>query len=179
MTSIKPLFLSLLGFAIFLGLVSFAFYGKMIFLNSQIAFVSSSLVMLGSMMAYKRMIDTRVEHNIITIDDSKDIIDTLEDPYDLYDDTEIKDDKEADLVETVKEERAKLKADKRPLREILKDSKASLSAYRLLAYTSLILGFLYLNRQELLHIPSYLLGLGIPPLIMVFVLLRGKKEEGI
>ena len=135
--------------------------------------------MLGSMMAYKRMIDTRVEHNIITIDDSKDIIDTLEDPYDLYDDTEIKDDKEADLVETVKEERAKLKADKRPLREILKDSKASLSAYRLLAYTSLILGFLYLNRQELLHIPSYLLGLGIPPLIMVFVLLRGKKEKGI
>ena len=139
----------------------------------QIGFVSSSLVMFASLAAYKRMVDTRVEHNIITVDDSKDVIDQLEDPYDLYSEDVVEEEK--DLVEVVKEERKKLK-DSRSLYQTLKDTKAALSVYRLGAYAVLILGFLYLNRQGLLHIPTYIVALGLPPVIIVIILIREKDK---
>lgn len=140
----------------------------------QIGFISSSLVMFASLSAYKRMVDTRVEHNIITVDDSKDVIDQLEDPYDLYSE-DVVEEEDKDLVEVVKEERKKLK-DSRSLYQTLKDTKAALSVYRLGAYAVLILGFLYLNRHGLLHIPTYIVALGLPPLIIVFILL-GEKDN--
>ena len=140
----------------------------------EIGFVSSSLVMFASLAAYKRMVDTRVEHNIITLDDSKDVIDKLEDPYDLY--SEDVAEEEKDLVEVVKDERKKLK-DSRSLYQILKDTKAALSVYRLGAYAVLILGFLYLNRQGLLHIPTYIVALGLPPIIIVILLLKEKEIQ--
>ena len=139
----------------------------------EIGFVSSSLVMFASLAAYKRMVDTRVEHNIITLDDSKDVIDKLEDPYDLYSKDVVEEEK--DLVEVVKDERKKLK-DSRSLYQILKDTKAALSVYRLGAYAVLILGFLYLNRQGLLHIPTYIVALGLPPIIIVFILIQEKDK---
>jgi len=76
----------------------------------------------------------------------------------------------------VKEERKKLKQNRRSLGQTLKDTKAALSIYRLGAYAILILGFMYLNRHELLHIPSYLLALSLPPLIIVIMLIREKTE---
>ena len=140
---------------------------------SQIGFISSSLVVLASLAAYKRMVDTRVELNIITLDDSKDVIDQLEDPYDLYSEDVIEE--EADLVEVVKEERKKLK-DHRSVYQMLKDTKAALSVYRLGAYAVLILGFLYLSRHGLLHIPTYIVALGLPPVLIVIILLREKDN---
>lgn len=155
---------------------SIIFFDIKVLWNTQIGFLSSALVMLASMKSYKRMVDTRVEHNIITIDDSKDVIDKLEDPHDLYSE-EIVEDEEADLVETVKEEKQRLKANRRSLGQTLKDTKAALSLYRLGAYIILILGFLYLNRHGLLHIPSYLIALTIPMVLMVFVLISNKKDS--
>lgn len=155
-------------------LVSIIFFDMKVLYNTQIGFISAALVMIASMISYRRMINTRVEHNIITIDDSKDVIDHLEDPYDLYSEDVIEEEK--DLVEVVKEERKKLK-DSRSLYQTLKDTKAALSVYRLGAYAVLVLGFLYLNRQELLHIPSYILALGIPPVIIVTLLLREKETH--
>ena len=140
---------------------------------SQIGFISSSLVVLASLAAYKRMVDTRVELNIITLDDSKDVIDQLEDPYDLY--SENVEEEVKDLVEVVKDERKKLK-DHRSVYQMLKDTKAALSVYRLGAYAVLILGFLYLNRNGLLHIPTYIIALGLPPLIIVFIFLQEKDN---
>ncbi len=151
------------------------FFGGEIWLfNTQIGFITSSLVMIASVIGYKRMVDTRVEHGIITIDDSKDTIDELEDPYDLYSE-EIVQGEEENLQEVVKDERDKLKQNRRSLFEVLKDTKGALSAYRLFAYATLILGFLYLNRQELLHIPSYMIALGLPPVIIVTVLLQNRE----
>ncbi len=141
----------------------------------EIGFLSSSLVMGASLLAYRRMVDTRVEHNIITLDDSKDVIDKLEDPYNLYSEEVIEEEKP--LVEVVKDERKKLKENRRSLYETLKDTKAALSVYRLGAYAVLILGFLYLNRHGLLHIPSYILALGIPPIVIVILLLREKETQ--
>lgn len=155
---------------------SIIFFDIKVLWNTQIGFLSSALVMLASMKSYKRMVDTRVEHNIITIDDSKDVIEKLEDPHDLYSE-EIVEEEEADLVETVKEEKQRLKANRRSLGQTLKDTKAALSLYRLGAYIILILGFLYLNRHGLLHIPSYLIALTIPMVLMVFVLISNKKDS--
>lgn len=151
------------------------FFKSTLLYSFEIGFFSSSLVISASLLAYKRMVDTRVEHNVITYDDSKDVIDTLEDPYDLYSE-EVVSDEDKDLVEVVKEERKKAK-DGRPLFQILKDSQAALSVYRLGAYALLILGFLYLNRHHLLHIPSYLLALGIPPVVIVILLLKDKEIQ--
>ncbi|PHS39128.1 MAG: hypothetical protein COB07_06745 [Sulfurovum sp.] len=154
---------------------SLIFFDIRVLYNTQIGFISAALVMIASMISYRRMVNTRVEHNIITVDDSKDVIDHLEDPYDLYSE-EVVEAEEKDLVEVVKEERKKLK-DGRSLYQTLKDTKAALSIYRLIAYAVLILGFLYLNRQGLLYIPAYIIALGIPPVIIVTLLLKEKETH--
>lgn len=159
-----------------LAVASFIFFDIKTVYNTQIGFISSTLVMFASIISYRRMVNTRVEHNIITVDDSKDVIDQLEDPYDLYSE-ELVEQEEPDLVDTVKEERKKLKQNRRTLFQTLKDTKAAFSVYRLSSYVLLILGFLYLNRHELLHIPTYLLALGLPPLIIVVMLLKEKETH--
>lgn len=160
---------------ILLAVTTVLFFDMKVLYNTQIGFISATLVMVASMISYRRMVNTRVEHNIITIDDSKDVIDTLEDPYDLYSEEVVEDKK--DVVEAVKEEKKRLKENGRTLYETLKDTKAALSVYRLGAYAFLILGFLYLNRQGLLYIPAYILALSIPPVIIVTLLIRDKANH--
>ena len=161
-----------------LAVISLIFFDIKVLYNTQVGFISSTLVMFASIISYRRMVNTRVEHNIVTFDDSKDVIDQLEDPYDLYSEEVVESD-EPDLVETVKEEQEekdKLKNNGRTLYQTLKDTKAALSVYRLGAYVLLILGFLYLNRHELLHIPSYIVALGLPSLIIAVMLLRKENK---
>ena len=158
-----------------LAVFALIFFDGHILWSTQIGFISASLVMLGSMKSYQRMIDTRVEHHIVSIDDSKDMIDKLEDPYDLY--SEVLIEEEKPLVDVVKEERKRLKANARTFSQTLKDTRASVSLYRLGAYVVLILGFLYLHRHALLHIPSYILSLGLPTLIIVYILLSNKEKQ--
>ena len=175
-TSIKILKV-LLFVDLLLLIVSVVFGGKVWIYNTQVGFISATLIMIASVISYRRMVNSRVEHGIITMDDSKDVIDKLEDPYDLYSEDIVEEKTEEDLVEVVKEERQKLKENRRSLVQTLKDTKAALSIYRLAAYAVLILGFLYLNRQGLLHIPSYLLALSLPPMIIVLMLVTQKEES--
>ena len=153
------------------GTVLFGGYESL--LNSQIAFLSATLVMLGSMKSYKRMVDARVENEVITMDIDKDVIDKLEDPHDLYSEDKPQAPIE-DIKAAIKEERTRLKQNRRSLFEVLKDTKAALSLYRVGAYFLLALGFLYLNRHGILHIPLYLFSLGLPMLVIVFVLVSDK-----
>lgn len=157
-------------------LISIIFFDMKVIYSTQIGYISSTLVMIASILSYRRMVNARVEHNIVTMDDSKDVIDKLEDPYDIYSE-DVVEDEEKDFVETVKEEKKKLKENRRTVYQTIKDTKAALSIYRLGAYAVLILGFLYLNRQELLHIPSYIISLGIPSVIIVWVLLTEKENH--
>ena len=154
------------------------FFDTAVLLNTQIGFLSASLVMLGSMRSYRRMVDARIENEIITADIDKDVIDRLEDPYDLYSE-ETKAEPVEDVRSAIKEEKARLKANRRSLFEVLRDTKAALSLYRVGAYLLLILGFLYLNRHHLLQIPAYLFALSIPPVVIVAILVneRGQNEE--
>jgi len=175
-TSIKILKV-LLFVDLLLLIVSVVFGGKVWIYNTQVGFISATLIMIASVISYRRMVNARVEHGIITMDDSKDVIDKLEDPYDLYSEEVTEEKPEEDLVEVVKEERKKLKQNRRSLGQTLKDTKAALSIYRLGAYAVLILGFMYLNRHELLHIPSYLLALSLPPMIIVIMLVTAKENH--
>ncbi len=161
-------------------LISVIFFDIKTLYNTQIGFISAALVIVASMISYSRMVNTAVEHNVVMMDDSKDVIDKLEDPYDLYSEEvieEVLEDEEKDLVETVKEERKRLKENKRTLSQTIKDSKAAFSFYRLGAYAVLVLGFLYLNRHGLLHIPSYILALSIPPVVIVIVFMMNKENH--
>jgi hypothetical protein len=176
MTSISlKLFKTLIVVDIMVIAASLIFFDIKVLWNTQIGFISASMVLIGSMMSYRRMVNISVENNVVMMDDSKDVIDKLEDPYDLYSE-EIVEEEEKDLVETVKEERKRLKENKRTLSQTIKDSKAAFSFYRLGSYAVLVLGFLYLNRQGLLDIPSYIVALSIPPIVIVITLLMNKDE---
>ena len=158
---------------IMLVAVEFFVFDMKTILALEVGFISSSLIVLASMKSYKKMVNTRIEHNIITLDDDRDVLDKLEDPYDLY--SEDIEGEEKELVEVVKEERAKLK-NGRSVFEVIKDTKPAVSFYRLGAYAFLILGFLYLNRHGQLHIMTYIVALGVPSLVTVFTLLNLKGK---
>ncbi len=130
------------------------------FINSQIGFISSSLVIFASMFSYKKMIKSRLDNEIVVPEDNRDTIDKIEDPYNIY--VEDKD--------IIKEEKKRLKENRRSILEVLRDSKSALSIYRLGAYGVLILGFFYLNSNNLLDIVSYLFSLSVPPIIIIFSL---------
>ena len=161
---------------VLLALISIIFFDMKVLYNTQIGYITSTLVMVASIVSYRRMVNARVKHNIVTMDDSKDVIDKLEDPYDLYSE-DVVENEEKDFVATVKEEKKKLKENRRTVYQTIKDTKAALSIYRLSAYALLILGFLYLNRQGLLDIPSYIISLGVPSVILVWVLLKEKENN--
>ncbi len=172
----RKILITLVVVDVLLLLTSVIFFDIKVLYNTQIAYITSTLVMVASIVSYRRMVNARVEHNIITVDDSKDVIDKLEDPYDLYSE-DVVEEEEKDFAQTIKEEKKKLKENRRSIYQTLKDTKAALSIYRLGAYAVLILGFLYLNRHGLLHIPSYILALGIPPVIIVTLLLKEKETH--
>ena len=161
---------------IIIMILSTLFFDIQMLWNTQIGFMSASLVMLASMKSYKRMVDARVESNIITIDDTRDTIDKLEDEHDLYSE-EIVEDDTVDIRDAMKDEKAHMKKNRRTLAETIRDTKAALSLNRIGAYVVLILGFFYLNRHGLLMAPAYILALTVPMLVVVFVLLSNKEKS--
>ena len=139
-------------------------------------YLSSSIILLASMRSYRGVVDKGLKSGAIP-DDSRDVIDEVEDPYHLFDEQGVDEDRgEEDLVEVVKEERARLKSG-RGFVESIKDAKSSLAPYRLLAYTLMIVGFVYLARNSLLDIIPYLVSLSIPILIVVFGLILSTNDE--
>ncbi len=146
--------------------------------TTQIGFFTSSLVIAASMASYRRMIEKRLEYGAVPIEDERDKLDKIDDPYDLYSDEVKSEEKELsreEFVEVVNEEKVKQKANKRSISEVIKDTRAFLSFYRIGAYGLLILGFFYLNRNDYLHIPSYFFALSVPPVIVVIILMRESK----
>ncbi|MDD5203268.1 MAG: hypothetical protein PHH41_09020, partial [Sulfurimonas sp.] len=80
------------------NLISFEFY-----INLQVAFMSAAFIMFGSMFAYKKMIQTQIDNN--QIEEKRDLLDEIEDPHELYDETPLNEApyEELDLREIVKE----------------------------------------------------------------------------
>jgi len=133
-------------------LISFEFY-----INVQIAFLSSFFIILGSTYAYKSMVENQVKTDTVTQD--RDILDTIEDPHELYEENVVNED--LDLKEIVKQEKKKIKI--LNLKDIKHGSKAGFSPFRLVPYLFLILSFIALKNNDLLlikiYLPSLLLGI--------------------
>ncbi len=166
----------LVGVDLLLAAVSILLERSDWLINTQIAFVSSALVLGASMFSYSQMIYRRLSSGDMVPGDDRDTLDLIEDPHDLYVDNRSTIESPT-LKETIQEEKQHMKQHRRSLYQVLKDSKASLSFMRLGAYLLLFVGFFYLSRNQLLHIPSYLLGLALPIVIIVGLLLTQKEAQ--
>lgn len=129
--------------------ISFSFY-----INLQIAFLSSLFIILGSSYAYRKMVNTQIASDVVN--GERDLLDTIEDPHELYDDEPINDApvEELDLKAIVKEEKAKIKT--LSMKSMKHGAKGSASLFRLVPYIFLVLGFIALKNNELLDIAIYL-----------------------
>ena len=130
------------------------FYSFVFYINLQIAFLSSLFIILGSMYAYRKMVNKQVENE--EYEEQRDILDTIEDPHELYDETPTNEAsvEELDLKAIVKEEKKKIKIVN--FKDIKKGSSAGFSLFRLIPYLFLVLGFIALKNNELLNIAIYL-----------------------
>ena len=134
-------------------------YSKVAFANVQVAFLSSLFVIVGSSLAYRKMVNNQVasEH----YEDKRDLLDEIEDPHELYDEVPINDadPDELDLKAIVKEEKAKIKTFS--FKSIKHGARGSVSAFRIVPYIFLILGFIALKNNELLDLGFYLPSLAV------------------
>ena len=136
------------------------------FINSQIGFFSSLAVILASMYSYRKMVEESVASGAV-ISSNDELLEKIEDPHGVYDEDETQ---EAISEETVEEDK------KITTLEALKKSKAFISFYRLGAYLLLALGFLYLQSNHILHIPSYLFSIMLPPAIIAIMFFWQSKN---
>jgi hypothetical protein len=136
-------------------------------ISSQVGYFSSLLVVLASLVSYKNMVKSSADNSIVIADNDK-TLEEIEDPHGLYDD----EDYTKNIVNEAEEDEPK-----RPAGESLKHSKASLSLYRLGAYAILIFGFMILSSEHMLHLPSYIFGIFIAPIITVGMIFFGLKRQ--
>jgi len=130
------------------------FYSFELFINIQVAYLSALFVILGSAFAYHKMIHSQLESK--NFEDKRELLDTIEDPYELYDDELINETtiSELDLKTVVKEQRAKIKT--LSIKSMKHGVRGGVSAFRLVPYAFLVLGFIALKNNELLDISFYL-----------------------
>jgi len=151
-TIISPFFI-FIGFQLFF--IALFFNDIVAIKNIEFAYFSALFIIVGAFLSYKKTIKKGVENFNMSedLDNDLDTIDALEDPFDLYS----KDIKEKDIPEVLKEEKAKNK------KETLKNMQYSLptfvSMYRLIPYSLLILGFLYLVNKDEFRAIIFIIGL--------------------
>ena len=171
MTKINPEVLKFAKVFIFLDfcliIYALVFQNNFWLLNTQVAFVSSLLVVTGSFLSYKKNIENRLSN----IDSTKtkegvdrDKIDEIDDPFDLYSDYEAV--KEEDLTpekikEIINDEKSKLK--KNSVKNAIFSASGFLSLYRIAGYAILIFGFFALNNNGVFMPISFIIGLSVVP----------------
>lgn len=136
------------------------------FINSQIGFFSSLAVILASLYSYRKMVDQSVASGAV-ISSNEELLEKIEDPHGVYDE----EDSQSVILEEIVEEDKKITT-----LEALRKSKAFISFYRLGAYLLLALGFLYLQSNHILHIPSYLFAIALPPAIIAIMFFWQSKN---
>ena len=147
-------------------------YSYTFFINFQVAFLASVLILLGSTYSYKRLVERRVDSE--DRPDDTDLIDKIDDPFDLYSEeitSTSMEVEEVDLKTVVKEEKQRLKENKQTIKNTAKSAPALVSIFRVVPYIFLVLGFIGLNNNGLLSLVPFLVGLGAG---VVVGLLMGK-----
>ncbi len=124
------------------------------FINVEVAFFSSFLIILGSALAYKNMVNKDIASG--KYEEKRDLLDEIDDKYDLYDDEPINEAPidELDLKKIVKEEKSKIKTFS--FSSMKYGTKGGFSLFRLVPYIFLILGFIALKNNEILNLSFYL-----------------------
>ncbi|RUM64619.1 MAG: hypothetical protein DSZ04_01950 [Sulfurimonas sp.] len=107
------------------------------------------------------MVITKVDSE--TYESDRDLLDTIEDPHGLYDEESINEapPEELDLKTIVKEEKSKIKTFS--VKSIKHGIRGSVSAFRIVPYIFLVLGFIAMKNNSLLdlnvYLPSLLIGI--------------------
>lgn len=147
------------------------------FFNTQIAYLSSLMVVLASMYSYAQMVKVGVENDIVTTSNDE-LLDKIEDPHDLYDESHSEQVLEANKEEMLKQVQNDEDEEKSiSTIEAMKKNKAYVSLYRIGAYAILVLGFLYLQNIKIFHMPSYMFGLFLPPVLIAIVFYWSSKTS--
>ena len=161
-----------------LVIYSLIFQGSLWLLNSQVAFVSSLFITITSFLSYKRNIENRLSNLDFTQtqNETRDKIDEIDDPYDLY--TQYEEIPESELTpqkikEIINNEKSKVKRDS--LKNTFFSASGFLSIYRVFGYGILIFGFFALNNNKILLPIAFIIGLGIVPIGVLFSKLIEKK----
>jgi hypothetical protein len=148
-------------------------------INSQVAFFSVLIIVFGSFLGYHRNISKQIENfdtDAYTNQDN-DAIDKIEDPYDLYSEDGITEETEISTEEfkqIIKEEKQNLK--RNTVSNTLKSASGFASLYRIIGYVFLVIGFFYLNNNEMFDAISYIIGISIIPLAVLIINLFDRKE---
>ncbi|HIP12669.1 MAG TPA: hypothetical protein EYG73_08120 [Arcobacter sp.] len=150
-------------------IICLIFYDNNWLINSQISFVTSLIITLGTYLSYKNNVQKNIQNEMIPSD--ADMIDKMDDPYDLY---------SSDVNEEVIEHPTKeqiLEANKPIKQKHFTNLKKSIlsyaSFYRIGGYVTLIIGFFYLVNNHLFDVWAYLFGFTIVP---ISVLLASFKK---
>jgi len=146
-------------------------YSFELFINIQIAYLSSMFIILGSSYSYKKMINAQVASGAYK--DDRDLLDNIEDPHELFDEESINEAPahELDLKKIVKEEKAKVKTIN--VENMKYGARGSISAFRLVPYAFLILGFIALVNNHLLNLNYYL------PALFIGIIVGSFTAKGI
>ena len=185
-------------FAIDVGVVLFCMLeqNNLWFINTQIAFFSSALIILGSFVGYKNLVTQQVESG----NAGKDVLKEYEDKYDMYDESDCKwyvDDfndlnkgliwstkkpecfyvcKKIEIITGEVPEKQKIK--KLPwYKAFFLSFKGGLNLIRILGYGFLVLGFIYLNNKSMFDLKSFFFGLTIVPAVALSFLWAEKKKS--
>ncbi len=157
------------GAYLFLVVLSL-FMGGLWLINTQVAFICSMIIILASFFSYKGMIEKRLERG--EIGDDRELLDTIDDKYGLYDsDEEIKDKElsKEEFAKLYKEQRAKNRGMKQTFTNLFKSGRGLFNPIRLLSYALLCVAILFLIRHELFSAIPFLVGVGAVPLASIAI----------
>jgi len=127
-------------------------------LNTQIAFFSTSLIIIGAFIGYYGMVKRNLESGNV----GEDVLKKYEDKFDLYD--------EEDEVKEVKPKKLKWY-------EALILSFKGFNLIKILGYVSLVAGFLWLNNEGIFDVKSFIFGISIVPAVSLIYLYLEKKKD--
>lgn len=133
-------------------------------LSSQVAFFGSLAVVITSFLAYKKRVLNRLNDKAYLAslkfnDEDDDLDENYSENFSL------------------KDEKERLKKQKTSIKDM--NLPTAFVPYRLLAYVSIFIGFLALQRQEMLDIAAFLIGLSLMPLGAIFFGLSQKFSLGL
>lgn len=170
--TIRRLFLCYFALWLALSVVG-KFISNSFFISSQISFFASLIILTASFFAYKNRINSRLEN-------ARDEILAMQKEEDEdEEDDEILPQKEAKEF-SLKDEKARLKKQKFSFKD--KSFVAAFMPYRLVAYSILFFGFIFLKNENLLNVPGFLVGLAPMPIgAFIFGIIQNnlrKDEDG-